>query len=67
MTEFRKDNENFKLNKVNIEDLYKPLLIMLREIHLYCINSIYKKKLLILNFHNLLNIVLKLEWIFRRN
>ena len=44
VTEFRKDTENFKLNKVNIEDLYKPLLIMLSEIHLYCINSINEKK-----------------------
>ncbi len=41
VTEFTKDTGNFKLNKVNIEDLYKPLLIMLREIQLYCINSIY--------------------------
>ena len=64
MTEFRKDTENFKLNKVNIEDLYKPLLIMLREIHLYCINSIYKKKTVDFEFSQFIEYCLKIRMDF---
>ena len=44
VNEFRKNVENFKSNELNIEDLHKPLLIMLRDIQLFCINNMYRNK-----------------------
>ena len=64
VTEFRKDTENFKLNKVNIEDLYKPLLIMLREIQLYCINNMYEKKSVDFEFSQFIEYCLKIRMDF---
>ena len=64
MTEFRKDTENFKSNELNIEDLHKPLLIMLREIQLYCINSIYEKKSVDFEFSQFIEYCLKIRMDF---
>jgi len=62
VSEFRKDVENFKSNKLNIEDLHKPLLIMLRDIQLYCVNNnIYKDKTIDFEFSQFIEYCLNIR------